>query len=301
MEDLGFSERGQAWRDILDGRFDLDGDLPVNPDGGLKSFGHPVGASGLRMFFELWLQFRGRGRRTASSPTRSWASRTTWADCRASSSPSSRSSAGSSTSDRAGARGAPSVPVRAVTVVGSGLMGSGIAQVSAQAGYDVTVVDTADQALQGPGTDRGQPRPVRAVGKADRGGGVGRPGAAVLHDRSGAGRPRCRPGHRGDRGRPRAEGVAVRAAGPVVPARRRPGHQHLAVPHRSGGRADPAAGPCHRHALVEPAAAHDAGRAHRCSAHLGLDAGGHAALSRRKSGASTSSVARTCPASSPIG
>jgi acetyl-CoA C-acetyltransferase len=59
MEDLGFSERGQAWRDVLDGRFDLDGALPVNPDGGLKSFGHPVGASGLRMIFEAWLQLRG--------------------------------------------------------------------------------------------------------------------------------------------------------------------------------------------------------------------------------------------------
>jgi acetyl-CoA C-acetyltransferase len=31
----------------------------VNPDGGLKSFGHPVGASGLRMMFEAWLQLRG--------------------------------------------------------------------------------------------------------------------------------------------------------------------------------------------------------------------------------------------------
>ena len=41
------------------GTFDLDGDLPVNPDGGLKSFGHPVGASGLRMMFECWLQLRG--------------------------------------------------------------------------------------------------------------------------------------------------------------------------------------------------------------------------------------------------
>jgi len=59
MEDLGFSERGQAWRDELDGCFDLDGRLPVNPDGGLKSFGHPVGASGLRMLFECWLQLRG--------------------------------------------------------------------------------------------------------------------------------------------------------------------------------------------------------------------------------------------------
>ncbi len=59
MEDLLFSERGTAWRDILDGRFDLHGQLPVNPDGGLKSFGHPVGASGLRMMFEAWLQLRG--------------------------------------------------------------------------------------------------------------------------------------------------------------------------------------------------------------------------------------------------
>jgi acetyl-CoA C-acetyltransferase len=59
MEDLGFSERGHAWEDVLAGAFDLTGDLPVNPDGGLKSFGHPVGASGLRMMFEVWLQLRG--------------------------------------------------------------------------------------------------------------------------------------------------------------------------------------------------------------------------------------------------
>lgn len=59
MEDLGFSNRGEAWKDVEAGVFDLDGDLPVNPDGGLKSFGHPVGASGLRMHFENWLQLRG--------------------------------------------------------------------------------------------------------------------------------------------------------------------------------------------------------------------------------------------------
>jgi acetyl-CoA C-acetyltransferase len=59
MEDLGFAERGTAWKEVLGGTFDLDGDLPINPDGGLKSFGHPVGASGLRMFFEAWLQLRG--------------------------------------------------------------------------------------------------------------------------------------------------------------------------------------------------------------------------------------------------
>ncbi|MEI8051241.1 MAG: acetyl-CoA acetyltransferase [Actinomycetes bacterium] len=59
MEDLGFAERGTAWQEVLDGTFKLDGALPINPDGGLKSFGHPVGASGLRMIFECWLQLRG--------------------------------------------------------------------------------------------------------------------------------------------------------------------------------------------------------------------------------------------------
>ena len=69
MEDLGFSGRGEAWRDILDGRYDLGGELPVNSDGGLKSFGHPVGASGLRMLFELWLQLRGEaGERQIADP-----------------------------------------------------------------------------------------------------------------------------------------------------------------------------------------------------------------------------------------
>jgi acetyl-CoA C-acetyltransferase len=59
MEDLGFAERGTAWKAVLDGVFDLDGEMPINPDGGLKSFGHPVGASGLRMIYEAWLQLRG--------------------------------------------------------------------------------------------------------------------------------------------------------------------------------------------------------------------------------------------------
>lgn len=59
MEDLGFSERGQGWKDVLSGAFDLTGELAVNPDGGLKSFGHPIGASGLRMLFECFLQLRG--------------------------------------------------------------------------------------------------------------------------------------------------------------------------------------------------------------------------------------------------
>jgi acetyl-CoA C-acetyltransferase len=69
MEDLGFSKRGTAWQDVLDGYFDLEGKLPVNPDGGLKSFGHPIGASGLRMMYEMWLQLRGEaGPRQIKNP-----------------------------------------------------------------------------------------------------------------------------------------------------------------------------------------------------------------------------------------
>jgi acetyl-CoA C-acetyltransferase len=68
MEDLGFSSRGTAWKDVLQGVFDLDGELAVNPDGGLKSFGHPIGASGLRMLFEAWTQLRGEaGKRQIAS------------------------------------------------------------------------------------------------------------------------------------------------------------------------------------------------------------------------------------------
>jgi acetyl-CoA C-acetyltransferase len=72
MEDLGFAARGTAWKEVLAGTFARDGELPVNPDGGLKSFGHPVGASGLRMAFECWLQLRGEApedRRIANDRT----------------------------------------------------------------------------------------------------------------------------------------------------------------------------------------------------------------------------------------
>lgn len=69
MEDMRFSPRGQAWKDVEEGRFDLDGPQPINPDGGLKSFGHPVGASGLRMMYEMWLQLRGEaGPRQIKNP-----------------------------------------------------------------------------------------------------------------------------------------------------------------------------------------------------------------------------------------
>jgi acetyl-CoA C-acetyltransferase len=60
MEDLGLSEGGRAPFDILDGNFDSTGSLPSQIDGGLKCFGHPVGATGLRMAYEVYTQLLGR-------------------------------------------------------------------------------------------------------------------------------------------------------------------------------------------------------------------------------------------------
>ncbi len=60
MEDLQLSDEGSAIGDILDGKFDSDGYMPCQIDGGLKCFGHPIGASGLRMIYENYLQFQGR-------------------------------------------------------------------------------------------------------------------------------------------------------------------------------------------------------------------------------------------------
>ena len=60
MEDLHISERGRAVSDIMDGFYDRDGKLPCQVDGGLKCFGHPIGASGIRMLYEMYLQLHGR-------------------------------------------------------------------------------------------------------------------------------------------------------------------------------------------------------------------------------------------------
>jgi acetyl-CoA C-acetyltransferase len=60
MEDLQFSAEGKAWKDVLDGVYDADGRSPCQIDGGLKCFGHPIGASGLRMLYEMYLQLLGR-------------------------------------------------------------------------------------------------------------------------------------------------------------------------------------------------------------------------------------------------
>ncbi len=60
MEDLRFSPRGKMKEDIESGFFDLEGPLAVQPDGGLKCFGHPIGATGLRMIYEMYKQLQGK-------------------------------------------------------------------------------------------------------------------------------------------------------------------------------------------------------------------------------------------------
>lgn len=69
MEDLGVSEEGRANVDVLDGFFDAEGGVPCQIDGGLKCFGHPIGASGLRMVYEIYNQLLHRaGERQLADP-----------------------------------------------------------------------------------------------------------------------------------------------------------------------------------------------------------------------------------------
>jgi acetyl-CoA C-acetyltransferase len=60
MEDLQLSEEGGAIGDVMDGFYDAEGQIPCQIDGGLKCFGHPIGASGIRMLYEMYLQLQGR-------------------------------------------------------------------------------------------------------------------------------------------------------------------------------------------------------------------------------------------------
>ena len=59
MEDLGFVEKGQGGPYVLEGRTCLKGERPVNTSGGLKSKGHPVGATGVAQICDVALQIRG--------------------------------------------------------------------------------------------------------------------------------------------------------------------------------------------------------------------------------------------------
>lgn len=70
MEDLFISGEGRAAHDVLDGFYDSTGGIPCQIDGGLKCFGHPIGASGLRMAYEVYTQLLGRaGERQLSNPS----------------------------------------------------------------------------------------------------------------------------------------------------------------------------------------------------------------------------------------
>ena len=68
-EDLQISPRGKAKEDVDAGFYDLDGKVPCQTDGGLKSFGHPIGASGIRMTYEVYKQLQGKaGERQIKNP-----------------------------------------------------------------------------------------------------------------------------------------------------------------------------------------------------------------------------------------
>ncbi len=60
IEDIGFCAKGEGWKWVEEGRTRIGGQLPINPSGGLKSFGHPIGASGVRMIYECVRQLRGQ-------------------------------------------------------------------------------------------------------------------------------------------------------------------------------------------------------------------------------------------------
>ncbi|WP_423751346.1 thiolase C-terminal domain-containing protein [Salinirarus marinus] len=58
-EDLGFFEKGEGWKAVEEGVTDRDGELPINTSGGLKSKGHPLGASGVAQAVEIYEQLQG--------------------------------------------------------------------------------------------------------------------------------------------------------------------------------------------------------------------------------------------------
>lgn len=70
-EDLGLCERGGAKERIASGTYELSGELPINTDGGLKTFGHPTGATGIRMIYENVKQLQGKaeGRQVSGATT----------------------------------------------------------------------------------------------------------------------------------------------------------------------------------------------------------------------------------------
>ena len=60
LEDLGFFKPGEGHKATSEGQTRLEGPKPINTSGGLKSKGHPVGATGVAQLYEVWLQLKGR-------------------------------------------------------------------------------------------------------------------------------------------------------------------------------------------------------------------------------------------------
>ncbi|MBI5697441.1 MAG: thiolase domain-containing protein [Thaumarchaeota archaeon] len=64
-EDLGFFEKGTGVQAVREGRTSMNGDIPINPSGGLKAKGHPIGATGVGQVVEVFEQLTGKaGERT---------------------------------------------------------------------------------------------------------------------------------------------------------------------------------------------------------------------------------------------
>ncbi|MEM9606157.1 MAG: acetyl-CoA acetyltransferase [Actinomycetota bacterium] len=59
IEHFGLTAPGEAWKAVEDGRINREGELPVNPSGGLMGLGHPVGATGVRMLLDASKQVAG--------------------------------------------------------------------------------------------------------------------------------------------------------------------------------------------------------------------------------------------------
>jgi acetyl-CoA C-acetyltransferase len=59
IDHLGLTAPGESWKAIEDGTIDFEGDLPINPSGGLIGLGHPVGATGARMLLDAHRQVTG--------------------------------------------------------------------------------------------------------------------------------------------------------------------------------------------------------------------------------------------------
>jgi len=70
FEDLGFAAKGEGWQAVTEGRTEKDGEIPINTSGGLKSKGHPLGASGVAQVHEVYEQLLGEAgpRQLADDP-----------------------------------------------------------------------------------------------------------------------------------------------------------------------------------------------------------------------------------------